>query len=131
MIEMRDGVSGRYKGLVYCSSIEEAENLRQKLREGVENALDCRPKFRIKRGCTEFDQAFPGYAEVACGDDKMMTYNLDWERVEKIWDRKHSKRSFVPSPTFPGISLADVLIIRNWFAYGQKIGDKTAGIIDL
>ena len=131
MIEMRDSVKGRYKGLVYCSSLAEAESLLQKLRQSVDNALDCQPKFIIKRGCTEFEQAFPGYSKVACGDNKMMTYNLDWERVEKIWDLKHSKRSFVPSPTLPGISLADVLIIRNWFAYGQKIGDKTAGIMDL
>ena len=131
MIEMRDGVKGRYKGLVYCSSLAEAESLLQKLRRSVENALDCQPNFLIKRGCTEFEQAFPGFSDVVCGEDKMMSYNRDWERVENIWDLKHSKRSFVPSATLPGISLADVLIIKNWFAYGQKIGDKTAEIMEL
>ena len=58
-----------------------------------------------------------------------MPYDPDWEQIEKNWDLNQSKRTFVPSPTVPGISLADFLIIKNWFSYGQKNGDKTAKFI--
>ena len=129
MVEMREGIAGSYKGLVYCRSLSEAEEILKKLQPNVENFLNTKPKIRIKRGCSEFDQAFPKYSEVESRDHEVMSYNPAWEKVEKFWDRKHSKRAFVSPPTLSGISLADYLIIQNWFAYGQKIGDKSSDVM--
>ena len=126
MIEMRDGIAGSYKGLIYCSSLEEAEGILKKLELSLEDFINGQLEFRIKRGCSEFEQAFPGYSKVGSTVNKMMPYDPDWEQIEKNWDLNQSKRNFVPSPTLPGISLADFLIIKNWFAFGQKNGDKTA-----
>ena len=56
----------------------------------------------------------------------MMRYDPNSEQIEKNWDLNQPKRIFVPSSTVTGISLADFLIIKNWFAYGQKNDDKTA-----
>ena len=126
MIEMRDGIPGSYKGLIYCSSLQEAEDILKKLQLSFNGFINSHLEYRIKRGCTEFEQAFPGYSEVVSTVDKMMPYDPDWEQIEKNWDLNQSKRTFVPSPTLPGFSLADFLIIKNWFAYGQKNGDKTA-----
>ena len=129
MIEMRDGIAGSYKGLVYCRSLEEAEGILKKLQLSLEGFINGQPEYRIKRGCTEFEQAFPGYSEIVSTVNKMMPYDPDWEQIEKNWDLNQSKRTFVPSPTLPGLSLADFLIIKNWFAYGQKNGDKSAKVI--
>lgn len=129
MIEMRDDVAGSYKGLIYCSSLNEASGILKKLELSVRNFLSIQPKYKIKRGCTEFEQAFPGYSEVTSDANEMMPYDPDWEQIENIWDLNQSKRIFVPSPTLLGIGLADFLIIKNWFAYGKKIGDKTAVVI--
>ena len=126
MIETRDGVAGSYKGIVYCSSLREAESILKKLQLVTENFIKIQPEYTIKRGCTEFEQAFPGYSEVVSKVNKMMRYDPNWEHIEKIWDCNQSERIFVPSATVQGVSLADFLIIKNWFAYGQKIGDKTA-----
>ena len=126
MIEMRNGVAGNYKGIIYCSSLREAEDIVKKLQLRAENFINIKPGYTIKRGCTEFEQAFPGYSEVVSKEDKMMPYDPNWEQIEKIWDLNQSKKIFVPSATVQGVSLADFLIIKNWFSYGQKIGDKTA-----
>ena len=58
---------------------------------------------------------------------EMMPYDPNWEQIEKNWDLNQPKRIFVPSSTVKGISFADFLIIKNWFAYGQKNDDKTGG----
>ena len=129
MIEMRDDVAGSYKSLIYCSSLNEASSILKKLEFSVKNFISIQPKYKIKRGCTEFEQAFPGYSEVTSDTNEMMPYDPDWKQIENIWDLNQPKRIFVPSPTLPGIGLADFLIIKNWFAYGEKIGDKTAKFI--
>ena len=126
MIEMREGVAGSYKGLIYCSNLQEAEGILKKLQLSLEGFTNCQPGYRIKRGCTEFDQAFPGYSKAVSTVDEMMPYDPNWEQIEKNWDLNQPKRIFVPSSTVTGISLADFLIIKNWFAYGQKNDDKTA-----
>ena len=126
MIEMREGVAGSYKGLIYCSNLQEAEGILKKLQLSLEGFTNCQPGYRIKRGCTEFDQAFPGYSKALSIVDEMMPYDPNWEQIEKNWDLNQPKRIFVPSSTVTGISLADFLIIKNWFAYGQKNDDKNA-----
>ena len=50
MIEMRDGVTGSYKGLIYCRTLHEAEDIIKKLKLSLEGFTNIQPRFRIKRG---------------------------------------------------------------------------------
>ena len=59
MVEFRNQVGGLYKGMIYCSSLEEAKKILEKLRPILQKNL----KFKesIKRGCSEFYNLFPEY----------------------------------------------------------------------
>ena len=56
MVEIRNKISGSYKGLIYCSSINEAN----KILEQITPLLKLLSNFKvnIKRGCTEFYNLF-------------------------------------------------------------------------
>ena len=84
-------------------------------------------KLDIKRGCTEFDIAYPGYKD-AKNLDKVK-YKDDWKQMEVMIDQeiqngsKKGKKFF--SKSLNGVGLGDVLIINNWLNYAKIIGDET------
>ena len=49
MVEMREGVAGSYKGLIYCSNLQEAEGILKKLQLSLEGFTNCQPGYRIKK----------------------------------------------------------------------------------
>ena len=73
MIEMRSGVSGSYKGFVYCSSMEEAT----KILNIIDSILKKYLKYNvsIKRGCTEFYKIFPNFKETEVKANSFMNYD--------------------------------------------------------
>ena len=58
-----NNVKGNYKALIYCSSIDDAKSVYKLINVNLENSLK-NFKLDIKRGCTEFDLAFPGYKDI-------------------------------------------------------------------
>ena len=56
-----------------------------------------------------------------------MIYNNDWKEKEDIIDSNTSKyareRSINRKPTISGVTLNDILIMKNWIYYAKKIGD--------
>ena len=84
-------------------------------------------KLDIKRGCTEFDIAYPGYKD-AKNLDKVK-YKDDWKQLEVMIDQeiqngsKKGKKFF--SKSLNGVGLGDVLIINNWLDYAKIIGDES------
>ena len=57
-----------------------------------------------------------------------MKYDHNWKYKEQIIDNKLSllkKENIFQGETLSGISLKDLLVIRNWLSYAKKIGDKT------
>ena len=84
-------------------------------------------KLDIKRGCTEFDIAYPGYKD-AKNLDKVK-YKDDWKQMEVMIDQeiqngsKKGKKFF--SKSLNGVGLGDVLIINNWLDYAKIIGDES------
>ena len=84
-------------------------------------------KLDIKRGCTEFDIAYPGYKD-AKNLDKVK-YKDDWKQMEVMIDQeiqngsKKGKKFF--SKSLNGVGLGDVLIINNWLDYAKIIGDQS------
>ena len=127
LIEMRPDISGTYKGLVFCFSLKEAEEVKTILTEILTKTISKTIKIRIKRGCTEFEIAHPKYKEVDKEEKDLMKYNEKWLANEKFVDERYPKRKIskerVVLGTNSGISLNDVLVIHNWLIYAKKIGD--------
>tara|TARA_B100000989_G_scaffold273526_1_gene231735 strand:+ start:4842 stop:6251 length:1410 start_codon:yes stop_codon:yes gene_type:complete len=121
MIELRNGVSGVYKGFVYCSSNEEAEKILSQINPLLKKFLIFNVK--IKRGCTEFYEKFPKYKEINNINDNFMYYVPSWQQREKKYDLKTNSNKKIFIDTLPGLSISDYLIMNNWLNYAKIIGD--------
>jgi tetratricopeptide (TPR) repeat protein len=130
MVEMRPEVSGFYKGLIYCSSLEEADQISRALDIVVKENIDIGLSAKVKRGCSEYPIAFPQYKEINRSGPQPMTYNEDWRSIEKSYDSKNLTQSKLKRPIIiTRFSLNDILVIRNWLAYAQEIGDQSVNQI--
>ena len=127
MVELREGVSGFYKGLIYCSSLEEAESIHSSISTYVSELIDPNVPRSIKRGCSEFSQAYPEYGLRDKKDaNSLMDYPNEWEEIENAYDADHySDRPLQGAPTLKGFSLSDFLIIKNWIGYARGIDDPS------
>jgi len=126
-IELRPGIPGTYKGLIYCSSIEEAESVFEIVKPYMQKLMLDNFDIKIKRGCTEFDLAFPGYKEV--DDLNKIVYDEGWKKKEELIDHEISNGSQKGKKVFnrslSGTCLGDILIINNWLNYAKLINDKS------
>ena len=124
MIELRPGVSGDYKGLIFSNSIEESnliiKDLTHILKKNFNKDLNC----KIKRGCSEYYVKYPDYNRI---DKEAMRYNEKWEKYEKEFDEKNPDLIFdkQSNPTLEGISLFDAMVFRNWIAFAKMNGDES------
>ena len=127
MIELREIVGGSYKGLIYCSSIDEANNILKDLKNILDKKINKKIKIVVKRGCTEFAIEHPKYKIIDIESEDFMNYNEIWKEKESIIDNNTYKylreNSVERKPTIKGVTLNDVLIIKNWIYYAKKIGD--------
>ena len=84
LIEIRPNIPGHYKGLIYCSSFEEADEIKNKMIELTKLNLNKEVKCIIKRGCTEYGIKFPEYTNLT---DNIMDYKPEWENFESKIDK--------------------------------------------
>ena len=56
-----------------------------------------------------------------------MKYNEEWKEKENLIDDKRSEKNIFDKKTLQkslkGVSVSDVLIMRNWLGYAKRIGD--------
>jgi tetratricopeptide (TPR) repeat protein len=124
LIEIRPKIPGRYKGLIYCSSFEESNIIKDKMLELTKKNLNKKIVCKVKKGCTEYGIKYPDYSKL---DRDSMAYKPEWIKYESIIDKRFPELIMDKKITssIKGISLNDVLIIQNWLAYAKLIGDKT------
>ena len=123
-VELRPKVSGIYKGLVYCSSVDEAKEILQILSPFLEKFI--KGKVKIRRGCSEFAESFSKYKEIDKNNPNFMEYNEEWKSKEKIVDSheaKNKKGRKIFRDTLKGLSISDILVMNNWLNYARKIDD--------
>ena len=121
MIEFRPNVVEPYKGLIYCTTIEEANEILQTVSPIINKFIKC--KIRIKRGCTEYGEAFPDYKKIDKNSKDFMKYKEEWREKEKIFDGTQTKVIVNPRESLEGISVSDILIMNNWLSYAKLIND--------
>lgn len=130
LVELRSGIPGFYKGLVYCSSIEEASSIMEQLKTSISAAISPEIPVLIKRGCSEYPLSYPLYKEINSSGEQPMSYNQSWAAIEHAHDKKYPLKPSLQGPTsLTGLSLSDVLIMQNWLAYAKEIGDHSADSI--
>ena len=128
MIELRQGIKGFYKGLIYCSSLDESKYVSSRLDKYVEKTLGHDLRSTIKRGCSEFAMKFPSYKEIDNSKMEPMQYKNIWKKIEKKLDNENrywgnNYESIV------GLNLDKFLVIRNWISYAQRIGDVSVNLL--
>ena len=124
MIETRPGMSGKYKGFIFCESIEEAELILKELKIIIFKNLNKNLNIKIQRGCVEYYDKFPSYNDLS---ENALRYNDKWESYEKEFDKKNPNLIFKknPNPTLKGMSLFDAIVFKNWLSFAKKNGDES------
>ena len=129
MIELRSNVSGSYKGYIYCSTLNEANEIRENVNEIIKKKIDKSVTVSVKRGCSEYGISYPKYKKINDDSNKLMKYNKEWKEKEKLIDIYRSKKNILKKEkmqkSLNGTNLSDVLIMRNWLGYAKKIGDQS------
>ena len=126
LTEVRENVSGTYKGIIYCRGLEEAEEMLTIIRKVVSEEVSKEIKISLKRGCSEFAIAFPKY-ELRKGK-KPMTYNENWKKYEDIVDESFVVDDFTSEtetynhPTYRSEETDTMLF---WLTYAATIGDMS------
>ena len=131
MIERRPEFSGFYKGLIYCSSLEEAYKIADYLQVVLNNNIGPGLYANVKRGCSEYPISFPDYKKINKSGPQLMNYNKNWKSIEEEHDSLSSIRSNkIIIPSLSSLNLKDILIIRNWIDYAKGIGDSSANSLN-
>ena len=127
MVELREKIGGFYKGLIYCSSLDEAEAIHEYVTQMVHERIHRDISCKIKRGCSEFSELFPKYGIADRSDAQgLMEYDAEWAAKEREFDAHYpSDRPLTTAQTLSGFSLQDFLIIQHWIGYAKGIGDRS------
>ena len=130
MIELRPEIPGFYKGLIYCSGLEQANQIAKDLDIVIKQSIGSGLPLQIKRGCSEYAISFPDYKDINNSGTQLMNYNKNWKGIEEGHDVKKSMLATKKiRPSLSNLSLGDFLIIRKWVDYARGIGDPSADLV--
>ena len=124
MVELRPEVEGYYKALIYCSTSSEAHSLMVEItRKAEEFGIENLKSF-LKRGCTEFGMKFDGFSHVDANCLSDFKYDPKWQEIERKHDEDYRPAEKIrDNITKAGVSVLDLLVIKNWIGYARGIGD--------
>ena len=119
-IEVRPNIGGAYKGLIYCTGLEEAEKIENLITPIIKTTINNETTISIKRGCSEFAISYPKFKDKKSN----MEYENPWKEKENIIDKQRlNKEEIILKDTISGFTLNDFLIMKNWMMYAKKIND--------
>ena len=122
MIESRPNVGGVYKGLIYCTGLDEAKKILDIIYPIIRFNIDEKINIFIKRGCTEFSISYPNFDKI----DQSVKYNENWKEKEKIIDKNNLlTKDTTLKNSISGLTISDALIMKNWLVYAKKIDDMS------
>ena len=128
LVELRPNISGTYKGLIYCTGMEEAEEILKDITPILKKIINNDVMIKIRRGCSEFAEKYKEYKEVNKDKPNFMKYKNEWKEKERIFDideikSKKRKKNFKDS--ISGLTVSDILVMNNWLNYAKSIDDTT------
>ena len=123
MVETRDDCSGTYKGYIYCRGVEEGNDIRKIIRKIVSDDISPQVAVTLKRGCSEFAHAYPGYARIKMGSG-IMQYRKEWQIHEDFVDK-----NVVFYPNVPLGNSDDKTTYTPWEIYSMQYWLRYAAMI--
>ena len=123
MIELRPKVSGTYKGLIYCSSMEEANEILKEINPIINRLIIC--KIKIKRGCSEYLDFFSDYKVTNKENINFMNYKESWKKKEEVFDSTYTKHNIKKLDNLSSLSISDILTMNKWLNYAKIIDDSS------
>ena len=129
MIELRSNIDGIYKGLIFCSSLSEAEKILTDITPLLRGHLNY--KVSIKRGCSEFYKSYPNFKITDEEQSDFMKYPNKWKKLELNEDLKENPKHQKLVSSISGLTISDVLIINQWLNYANLINDRSYNDIGL
>ncbi len=127
MVEQRPGISGTYKGYLYCDSFAEGQTVLQTIQEIIAVRISKDVPVSLRRGCSEFSVAYPEFGRMSANNPPSMTYNKDWSEHEDYVDThlaNYASPFTFSTHNHSGMSLRDAVIMENWLRYAATIGDE-------
>jgi hypothetical protein len=126
MVETRNYSSGAYKGFVYCRGRDESEQVLRVVRRAVSDDISPEIPVSLKRGCSEYAQVYPDYAQMD-PQGKTMTYSDEWRFYEAFADENFvfDKPDAPDSRTESGVPMRELFAMQFWLRYAATIGDKS------
>jgi hypothetical protein len=124
MVECRKHVSGAYKGYIYCSSIEEAEQVKEWVQRLVSEQISRDIPVTLKRGCSEYALSYPEYAQIG-QDATPMMYREEWREYEELVDKDFVFETQPTTFNRSEYSFSDAKIMLAWLKYAAMIGDQS------
>ena len=126
MIELRSNISGYYKGLIFCKSLEQAQEVKKLLDIELKKIFGETKLSKIKRGCSEYPLKFPKFGEIAKRPKEMMRFPKEWKVFENQFDQNNTlKSNKTNNASLSKFCLSDFYIIQKWIDYAKGIGDKS------
>lgn len=125
IVELREQVSGAYKGFVYCTGIDEGKEILKMIQGVVSEQITEKIPVTLKRGCSEYALAYPDYSPTEPGA-RAMEYNNDWKIYEDRADKEgvlDTNSSVIKTYNQPSYTLHDARIMFAWLSYAAMIGD--------
>lgn len=127
MVETRKQVSGAYKGLIYCRSIEEGKEISGIVQKIMSVEISGNIPVSLKRGCSEYADAYPEYAQINQGV-AVMNYKEEWQEYETL-----AEQQLVVNPLTPvnrehepqTYTAEDAIAMLGWLKYAATIGDES------
>ena len=126
MVDPRPIGPVKYKGFVYCRTIEEANELLHIVREAVSADISPEVTVNVKRGCTEYAQKYPEYAQIDSDKDNFK-YKEDWQFYENFVDKYWIIEDNVDfDKNINNVDpMRELFAIQYWLRYAASIGDRS------
>ena len=116
-----------YKGIIYCTTLEEANKINDKVGKYLKTRIDEDIKSHVKRGCREFAEKYPEFKNL---EKNVMEYKKEWKKIETEFDANNKKiYKSGERKLINGLNLKDVLIFENWIDFAKKEGDESYKIL--
>ena len=129
MIELRDEVPGLYKGIIYCSGMDEANEILENIKPTLNMYLQY--KVGIKRGCSEFYESYSNFNITNKKDKNFMNYPKKWKKIENNAKTINNFNTIKTSKSVSGLSISDFFVINQWLNYAKVINDQSYKQIDM
>ena len=125
MVEAREGMSGTYKGYIYCRSIEEGKEICKIVEEVVSEDISKNIMVTLKRGCSEYALSYPEYAQIR-QDAGAMDYKMEWQKYEDLAEKElviSSQAHVIGAYNSSRYAQLEAHIMLAWLRYAATIED--------